>query len=78
MWVLPLIGEIEFNFADIYSNQHLLFKAKRTDFSPGGFSPKCKQEVTSEVQCCNNDFINRLITNSCARIPKLDYINSLT
>ena len=21
------------------------FKAKTTDFSPGGFSPKCKQEV---------------------------------
>ena len=33
-----------------HGNQHLLFKAKTTDFSPGGFSPKCKQEVTSEVQ----------------------------
>ena len=79
MWIFGPKEQIDLNFADKTISISCL-KRKRRISALEGFSPKCKQEVTSEVQwpSRNNDFINRLITNSCECIPTLDYINSLT
>jgi len=78
-WVLRLIGEIEFNFADMAMSISCLKRKGRISALEGfplNVNRKYLQKFSGWV--CDYDFINRLINDSCGCIPKLDYINSLT